>query len=531
MAKAKLKPGAERRIGIPDNHPGQDLVEAEAEAILAANDGVGIFFMCAHRGWWKSSFTLGRCLRHLATGMPAGWYAPTGVTLKDTRENLFKKAMGNDFFDDCYNYSDNILRIPGMGSLHFFSLLEEDTSRGPTFPFIVGDEWGSLPDGVYQRVIEPIFEKAVVSYNKAEGWFVGTPNATGNPKNHFWKNLQVGINGTDPSTKGWIIPVSADLDVDRNELVYKYNPYANPHYKFERLKMKYANAERQKSWLIEWLCQFISDDGGQFERDAIEAQCVLPYDEVQVPIRDTSFQSRPLDMGVRGKSMLTLHLRGYKPKTGGWYQIGVDIGFNNDRCSIQVLDRSTMQMVYMHHFLPFGRDKWFTIYEAIAHAARMFKGAKINVDASGLGSHVMETLRRQYGIHVNPVVFGGKNKEPMLNHASSLLEKGQVKLFNLQMLKDELGAMQRKPMNSGMGFQIKAEKGGHDDAPMAFALMVHGIFPAMSEGDADMSRIIATTGESGFLMDERQVSIVNPSEAGGFAAAWDNYGNLSAYTG
>lgn len=528
--KSKPKPGVQYRVGLPQPHDGQMLVEAEANDLLASTGGTGTFFLCAHRGWWKSTFVLGRCLRHLATGMPAGWYAPTSIPLKDTRENLFKKAMGVDFFDECYNYSDNILRIPECGSLHFFSLLEEDAARGPTFPFIVGDEWGALPDGVHQRIIEPILQKSKVAYGKAEGWFTGTPNATGNPKNHFYKNVMVGINVTHPSTKGWIIPAQAEVDQDRDELIFKANKYANPHYLFEDLRLAYSNAERKKSWTIEWLCKFIADDGGQFEHDAIEAQCRLPFYEETVPITDTSFKKQPLSSDIRGKAFLTYRLRYYVPKKDGWYQAGIDLGFINDRCSIQVLDRSTMKMVYMHHFLPFGKDRWFLIYEAIALVSRLFPGIKINVDASGLGSHVAETLRRQYGIRINEVKFGGVNKEPMLNHASSLLEKAQVQLFNLAVLKEELGAMQRKAKASGAGFTIKAEKGGHDDAPIAFALMVHGIYPVMTD-DVAGARDIATTSTSGFLHDENVISIVNPSDAGGFAAAWDNYGSISAYTG
>lgn len=508
--KYKPKGGEEFVVGIPSMHPGQQLVHNEAEAILKATGGSLEAYVCAHRGWWKSSFVLRRLLLHLRTGMPAAWYAPTMKPIVDTIENLFKKAIGNENWDLFYNETKKILRLPDCGPLHFYSLLEDDAGRGPTFPFMVGDEWGALPDGVHQSIVRPILRKAKLAYGgKAEGWFVGTPNAKGNPKNHFYKNLMFGKSRKKLDMMGWLIPFSAQLDPMTDTIVGHHNPYANNGYLLQDLIDDYETADRKASVLIEWLCYFISDEGSQFDRDAVEAQCSLPWEQIETPIKDTSFRPLPMDPKLAGQKFLSYRLRGHKPAETAWVQIGIDLGVNNDKVSIHVLDRMKMRHVYCHHFLPSGRDKWFMIYEAIALVARMYPGARIIVDDNGIGLSITETMRRTYGIRMEGLKFSGKNKEPILNHASSMIEKANVWLLNLQFIKDELNAVQRRARPGGTGFDIRAfGKDARDDAPMAIALMLHEVFPSvMDDGEDGDFRVPRYTSES--MVAESIISVIN----------------------
>lgn len=488
MAKgAPLRAGEEFDIRIPDFHEGQRLVYEASRAFLAsrpAKQQIGKFFLVAHRGWRKSSFVLRKSLEHIRTGEPMGWYAPTLKTIHDCWANLWAKALGPENFERWINKSTNILSVPGCGQVFFWSLVDPSNAAGPTYPFIVGDEWGSLQDKAHAAVIDPILEKALVAYGHAEAWFVGTPNREGNPKNDFWFHINQALlpksnKKADQDAVAWVIPLPGKIIGE--ELVFAPSPYANPAFDFERTQRGYNNARRKIGWRIEYFCEFINDEGGQFEKDAIEEQCSLQYIERLVPI--------PPPKGFEGawddRMFRTLLLPGHLPgQLNSWYQIGIDIGTVNDRVAIGVLDRNTMQQVYQHHFLPEGKHKWHMVFEAIAHVMKMYPGTTY-VDITGTGgkegSSVLENLSTYYNLRPEGVVFSGVNKPIMLDWTATLLEGGKLWLFDEPNLKFELDMMQRTAKASG-GFTIAAPPGenSHDDLPIMVALMTKDVRPLQS---------------------------------------------------
>lgn len=531
--KSDKNPAA--RINYPGLHPGAQKVWNEADALLKATGGSGRFFFCGHRGWTKSSFAVRRILLFVRnTGLPAAWYSPTLKPITDAWENLFKKALGAENFENWMNKSEMILRIPGCGSIHFYSLVEPNNAAGPTYPFCIVDETGSLMDGIFESIIEPILEKAYVSYDGiSECWCFGTPNRDGNPKNDFWFNLMLAVKGGQSDWLGWHVPLPAK--VHGETLVPMKSPYAHPDYTFERAKRGFQKAKRKKGWRIEWLCEFISDDGGQFEQDAIEAQCILPAVMKHIPITDTSVYARARSIAeeYEGQEFECYVLDGYRPGPDSVFQKACDIGITTDLTCLMVLDTSIMKQVFFLLFLPTGQNRWFLVKEAIALVDRMFDG-RFLVDTTGAGSHIPSDMATEYGISVEPWLWG-MNKEEVLNYSSALLEGALLELFDNEEIKTQLDIVQRTKRASGRGYAIAAPKSTskgvvyHDDVVTTLGQLTFEVKPHLPKSgrpgvEENDFWTIGSTAESCFSQDDGSIVILDEG-------AYSDYGSLVGYTG
>jgi hypothetical protein len=432
---------------LPEYHAGQQAVFDE----MARRGFDGKFYLCAHRGWFKSTFAVSLVIemllgqlpqvpknpktgKPLTYGLDAGWYAPTMAPIRDNHL-LYKRVVGKDRWESMYHSTDQIFYLPGGGQVDFYSLDEMSNAAGPTKPIIVVEEAGTVADGARDSILDAIYRKAKAAYGWAFYLEIGTVNRDGNPKNDFWKRLMRARNR--PGQKSWVIPAGATVNEDA-KLVPAASPYANPIYSFAFLQEDYGDAERKKRWMIEWLCAFISDDGGQFS--GVEECCLLPC----VPTQ---------------------------PHPNGWYQTGIDVGISNDYTVVATIDRTTNRMVYFRRFLP---GKWEPVYQEIAKVALTY-GGQIYFDKTGLGHHIGEEMGKR-GVTLTGIAFNATNKQTLLDHLSSLVENTQVQFWNDPEIAYELNLMQRTPRQTG-GFKIAAPKDEHDDIPVALALMCHQVAP------------------------------------------------------
>lgn len=424
-------------IRLPSLHPGQKRVLSEKKRKN---------FLCCGRGWWKSSLATRLAIESLLEGLPFGWYAPTMKPILDNW-SLMQKVLGYETFSEWINKSDNVLRMPGGEAGFYYSLEIPSNSAGPTFPRIYVEEAGSLPDGVYTSVIEPIFEKAMVAYGNAELWMFGTPNRDGNPKNDFWRLINLARDDEDSAS--WVAPtLGAKVTSDGLHLVREPSPYENPNYNFDRFASSYRASPRKKSWRIEYLCEFLSDEGGQF--GSVEQACCLPT--------------------VSGNASGEFVLQNYSSSGYSSYVTGVDIGIRNDFTVISVMDTSLRKQVYLRRFLP---GEWGPVYDAIRRVKKLYPG-QMNLDATGGGSHVKETMYGVDSFEINEVKFNQLNKPVIMDNLSSLMESHQIELLNVPDQVFELNMVGRKARSTG-GYDIRAVKGAHDDIPIATALSCMGI--------------------------------------------------------
>jgi hypothetical protein len=442
-------------INHPPFHPGEQLVREEMDAFLATHENFGVFSLCAHRGWFKSSFAIERAFYYIQQGFPIGWYCPTLKSIDNALYDMWASALGGkENLLRYFNKTENILTLPGHGPVNFYSLVNISHGAGPTLPFVVMDEAGDIADDAYDSLVYPILEKGRHAYGFGECLNIGTPNRDGNPKNWFWEKIMAGLAPEgDEWEKSWWIPLPADVD-ENGQLFEVPSPYANPLFTYKWAEKSYRKAQNKQRWLTEWLVKFLSMTGSQFSN--IEAACSLPYSE------------RPDGTGVAyWKPTL------YPPNTGT-YQGGIDIGIRGNHTSICVIDLNTQEQVYMKWFLP---GDWPKFYAAVMRAMDLFPGRWI-LDATGLGDGVPDALIRM-GYYVEGEKFSGSNKANYLDRLAFYLERNQVKLFNHPQINLELDRMKREARPSGI-FKIEGD-GAPDDIPMALALMVKDI-PIIDKG-------------------------------------------------
>lgn len=421
MASKPIRAGSTLPLILPEWHQGQQRVWAERKQRN---------YVCAHRGWWKSSMAVVIAMEHLMTGQDMGWYAQVSKPINDA-QNIIKKCWGGD--DSYFNKTDNFFKFPGGGTCYFYSLDEPDNARGPSYPLLIVDEAGTLARGTRDSVLYPILRKS-----KGILWEFGTPNPN-DPFNEFYSRLKRAMQ-KGGSLAGWMIPANAKLDVDMTTLLPDYNPYANDYYTFDELAEDYDNSERPKLWTIEWLCRFVADDGSQFEDP--EAVCVLP--PIPTP-----------------------------PISSGWYQGGVDVAKDGDYTVISVLDRNTNSQVFMRRFT---NCTWASIYKNIYECACMYPGQWV-VDITGAGSQIPEEMLK-FGLAIEGVKFNNTNKQDIYNHLAALISHKKIKLWNDPDILNELNIFQRALTPSGRA-TMKAPGDKHDDIVTSLALMVKDYKPAL----------------------------------------------------
>ena len=428
-------------LEIPEWHEGQHLVDSEARKIN---------IVCAHRGWFKSSFAVNKAIMHLASGRDMGWYASTMVPIRDNWTQLQRVVAKYPGSADWFNKSDHTFQIPGKGKCFFYSLEVPDNARGPSYPLVICEEAGMWDEGVYESIVEPIASKV-----DGTVWMFGTPN-TRNPNNFFWSMINQAKDFPDHMAS-WVIPARG-ADIINEKLVCGVSDmtrYANPMAPFksdEIMQMKYSMSLRKRKFEIEYLCHFLSDEGGQFEN--VDAVCTVKAVE------------------VNGRYFAEGYERAER-RSNGWFQMGVDVAMMNDFTVISVMDRSTNSQVYFHRFCPGNMKHWDRVYSAIQEAMTLFPGV-CNVDCTGVGA-TLQTEMPQRNCHITPVIFGAKNKAPILDHLSSMIAESHLRLFNLQVIKFELKSMERKQMANHV--HIAAAGDAHDDIPTSLALMVKDVRP------------------------------------------------------
>jgi len=193
--------------------------------------------------------------------------------------------------------------------------------------------------------------------------------------------------------------------------------------------------------------------------------------------------------------------------SGGWYDIGCDIGINNDNTVIVVMDRNIRQQVFFWRFCPGSSKNWHMNYDALQWTYEYW-GMPLRVDCGGSGSSLPSEMPRrgvplvQWGGGADGMKFTEFNKPVILDNLSSLIGGGHIKLFNLPEIKSELSKMQRNPKTSGRGFSIEAPKGRneHDDIPIALGLACMHITPVLKT--ISESRSVSTGPRSIFMTEE-----------------------------
>jgi hypothetical protein len=161
---------------------------------------------------------------------------------------------------------------------------------------------------------------------------------------------------------------------------------------------------------------------------------------------------------------------------GHSYVMGVDLGTVNDYTVITVIDRGTHEVVHWDRFkgIDYTQQK-----EIIRAKAWKYNGARVIIDATGVGKSVYDDLRNT-GVFVEDFTFSGKTKEELVGREIIFIDEGYIKVPNITALVDELKAFEYKFVNEKTGELLRntrygAPVGLHDDCVMSFGLAIWGL--------------------------------------------------------
>lgn len=149
----------------------------------------------------------------------------------------------------------------------------------------------------------------------------------------------------------------------------------------------------------------------------------------------------------------------YEPNPDSIYVIGIDIAFQNDYTVIVVLDITRRQIVRCIRV----QYELLLLQKLINEVCTLYKAAKINIDATGMGIPVVQLLQK-LNFPFNPITFTQKIKEYLIQNLVLQLEQKSVTLLSHQEMINELSVFEEK------NGRYNAPNGYHDDIVIALAL-------------------------------------------------------------
>jgi len=159
------------------------------------------------------------------------------------------------------------------------------------------------------------------------------------------------------------------------------------------------------------------------------------------------------------------------PIKGHNYIIGADLAKYKDFNVYVVVDRHTHEVVYFDRTQ--GVD-WVLQKQRLVMLAERYNKARVYIDATGLGSPIVDDLRHA-GVFVEPYVFTNKSKKDLVEKLIVFIEQQSVFIPNEPHLLDELSIFSREITPSGNEI-YEAPPGAHDDCVIGLALAVWGLY-------------------------------------------------------
>lgn len=156
-----------------------------------------------------------------------------------------------------------------------------------------------------------------------------------------------------------------------------------------------------------------------------------------------------------------------EPERDKTYFAGLDLAKVEDYSVLVVLNRDR-QVVFVDRF---NRLDWSIQMNRIQAAVERYNRALINVDSTGCGEPIFESLRKA-GCRCKPYAFTMKSKAALVDNLSILLEQKKIVLPKPDLWPegiDELESFEYSVTNNG-NVRTSAPSGVHDDCVVALGL-------------------------------------------------------------
>ena len=148
--------------------------------------------------------------------------------------------------------------------------------------------------------------------------------------------------------------------------------------------------------------------------------------------------------------------------------LGVDLGKRQDWTVIVGMDRDG----WVTYFDRFNNIDWVTQKAKITEAWKRFDRPWVVMDSTGIGDPIVDDLRWE-GMNIEPYLFTGKSKVPLVEGLVIALEQRRIKLPDEPVLINELVCFEYSKLPGG-GVRYAAPDDKHDDCVMALALAWKG---------------------------------------------------------
>lgn len=361
------------------------------------------------RRFGKTVFGEHRIIKPVLAGYPAGWFAPTNKYLADAWRDLIRDLKP---VITRKNDTDHRMELVGGGSIECWSLENEDAGRSRKYKHVVIDEAAKVKrlETAWMGSIRP-----TLTDMRGSADFLSTPKG----HDYFWKLYTRGNDAGQPMWSSWRSPTSENPFIDPTEI---------------------EDARRdmpERLFQQEYLAEFLDDAGGVF-------RCV----------REAIDTSR------------NVNEPGAAPGRSG-YVLGVDLARVEDFTVLTVVD-ANLRQVYHERF---NQISWERQIARVTEVATAFH-ADVVLDSTGVGDPIFERLRNA-GLPIVPFAFTNASKESLINNLAMKLERGDVRLMDIEAQTNELLAYEYE-LTPSRNVRMNAPSGMHDDCVIGLALAVWG---------------------------------------------------------
>lgn len=364
-------------------------------------------------------------LRELLANERQVWVvAPTYSLAK----NIFHYVFGwvTKHFPDIFdvNRSEMTIKNNVTGSLLELKTAESESSlKGKGLSLLVIEEAADISKDIYETYLRPN-----ISENRPElGGKKGKLFCIGNApfSGHWFHSL---YKQEDNEKFSYHLPAAVMKD---GKVIASNNPDIID---LKELQKIYASTP-SKIWEKEWLAKILNKEGWVFKN---------PTSCISGQLKD--------------------------PEMNHHYQIGLDVGRNNDFTVITTVDLINNQVVNFQRFT--GMPYSFIVAKVEA-VANKYHNATVICDSTGMGDPVFEQLR-DVGLNVEPYKFNNTSKKALIENLVMMMEKHEVSFPDIAALIDELSSFSIKQTPSGM-VTYEAPTGQHDDCVISLALACHDL--------------------------------------------------------
>lgn len=297
------------------------------------------------------------------------------------------------------------------GVVEMWSLEEPDSARGRKYRRVVIDEAASVRE--LESAWNAVLRLTLVDY-RGDAWFLSTPKG----RDFFFAAFSRGQDPLQADWASWQMPSSA-------------NPFLPP----EEIETARQDLP-ERIYRQEMLAEFLEDEGTVFRN-------------VRAAI----------DIGRAEAS---------SPVPGRRYTLGVDLGRVEDFTVLTVVDQSGSQV----YFERFREISWERQFAAVRRVHTQY-GARVVVDATGMGGDMGSERLRKQGIAHTPFRFTNRSKQALIDNLAMRIEGGGARLMDIPVQTNELLAYQYE-ITPSRNVRMNAPDGGHDDCVVALALAFAG---------------------------------------------------------